>query len=60
MLLSRIPPELRLSVYETAIRHGGANEFIFLEKKFWLETFYAERLRILNALAATTNLTMVN
>jgi hypothetical protein len=57
--LFRISPDLRTSVYSTAIRFGDYEDYVFLEHKYTIEDYHTERDRIYTGLAATTNKTIM-
>ena len=57
--LFRISPDLRTSVYSTAIRFGDYEDYVFLEHKYKIEDYHTERDRIYTGLAATTNKTIM-
>lgn len=50
---SRVPPNLRPTVYCTALRHGDGDDFDFLWEKYLEANVAAEQILILNSLGCT-------
>ncbi|KAL3089664.1 hypothetical protein niasHT_020443 [Heterodera trifolii] len=55
-----IPPELRGSIYGTAVRLGTLDDFQFLRKKYFEEKYESEKGRILTGLVSTQSIELVN